>query len=142
MLRKGTKYGSAPCTLPSLYIGVADILLLNIPVIAKHGCSAVQSNLLRAHTHAYFVPVDWCMYRGWGDPPNRKSTRLLTAAPWLCRTTLKTCNKQHDHGHPLRGSRAAAATAYPKSFCNAVALLWDGAVALFGPFLSLSGKSS
>lgn len=68
------------------------------------------------------VSVDWCQYRGFGDAPNQKATRLLTTCPWISSNWCLTCGGGHDHGKPLRGARAHAAAAYPKKFCREVAL--------------------
>ena len=68
------------------------------------------------------VSVDWCQYRGYGDAPNKKATRLLTTCPWVSNNWCLTCGGGHDHGKPLRGARAHAAAAYPKKFCREVAL--------------------
>ena len=72
-------------------------------------------------TKARMVAVDWCEYRDPGGLPNRKSTRLLTTAPWVSASWCKVCSRNHSHGLPLRGGRAAASAAYPRAFCKEVA---------------------
>ena len=74
--------------------------------------------------------VDWCAYdddRN-GEPPNLKATRIVGTGGWLD-PIAKRCPGNHQHGKPLRGSRAKLAGAYPMGFCRELAhsySLWYG----------------
>lgn len=74
--------------------------------------------------HGVFaVQLDWCMFDDHEREglPNRKPTRILASAPWVHRV-VRQCDRQHQHGPPLRGKRAKAAGAYPWEFCKNLAV--------------------
>lgn len=99
-------------------------LCCGIPFFLEHPANSKAwelpetKRLLRAVGVKCFV-VDWCAYPDHdrlGDP-NRKPTRLVTTAGWL-ESVVKRCPGNHNHGPPLRGSRAKHAGAYPWGFCE------------------------
>jgi hypothetical protein len=70
--------------------------------------STRSTRRFRQQTGAWTVNVDWCCYRGWKDPVNRKAT--------------------HDYC-PMDQSGARKAAAYPLKFCRELAqrcALWYG----------------
>ena len=95
-----------------------------IPVTIEH--PAGSKAWLLPETHALVSQhnfaccrVDWCQYDS-SPLPAKKPTRLITTAPWIPPLCC-TCQRDHQHGPPLRGHRAKLAAAYPPAFCRAVA---------------------
>lgn len=66
--------------------------------------------------------VDWCAFDDdrKGELPNLKATRIVGTGGWMD-AVVKRCPGNHQHGKPLRGSRAKLAGAYPIGFCRELA---------------------
>lgn len=67
----------------------------------------------------FVVGAHWCEY---DDPEregglNKKPTHIVGTGPWLL-AIIKKCSGLHQHGKPLRGSRAKRAGAYPRDSAN------------------------
>lgn len=111
---------------------------LGIPFFIEHpqGSKAwkmkITQRLISASgVHSWMA--DWCAYEDpeRDGPPNRKPTRVVGSGVWLDRV-FRRCPGGHEHGVPLRGSRAKAAGAYPWGFCAEAAAAfnsWHGEVA-------------
>ena len=82
----------------------------------------VDTIKLREAPGVFMVEAHWCQYedRDRVGLPNRKPTRILGTGTWI-KPVVKTCHGEHQHGKPLRGSRAKLAGACPWGFCRALA---------------------
>ncbi len=111
---------------------------LGIPFFLEHprGSKAWlwrESQELMNAAGVFVVEAHWCEYddseRQGGL--NKKPTRIVGTGPWLL-PIIRKCSGLHQHGKPLRGSRAKLAGAYPWGFCEEFAAelkKWYGQVA-------------
>jgi hypothetical protein len=98
---------------------------LGIPVTIEHPNRSTAWRLRETHRLArlpgfHFATFDHCMYGGRAPAGsrNKKTTRLLTTAPWAQAACVR-CDGGHVHSPPLRGGRATLAGEYPLGFCEA-----------------------
>lgn len=81
-----------------------------------------ETRKLMNHPSVKLYEVHWCGYEDEEREglPNKKATRILCSGSWFGQI-VRLCPGDHEHGPPLRGSRAKAAGAYPWGFCRAFA---------------------